>query len=931
MTLAPGVRLGSYEILAKVGEGGMGEVYRGRDTKLRREVAIKVLPESLAHDPGRLARFEREAKVLASLNHPNIAQIYGLEEGSGAPALVMELVEGPTLSERMAGMTAPPLEHLPNGARVIPLDETLAIARQIAEALEEAHDKGIIHRDLKPENVKVGTQGRVKVLDFGLAKALGSAGEEMTQAATQTLEGTQQGVVMGTAAYMSPEQAQGAAVDRRADIWSFGVILYELLTGERLFRADSFMETLSAVLNREIDFGRVPASVSYGVRHLLRRCLERDPHRRLRDIGEARVALEDVASGELDEGIALETRGPLSPRGAMAKSSVKLVVELAVVAALVGIALVGWLRRAAPTAPVPIRIHALTYSGSDSDPTASPDGKLVAFTSRRDGTARIWIKQLAGGGEAPLTSGPDGLARFSPDGSSLLFVRDLGTTEAIYRIGLIGGEARRLVDNATEADWSPDGRRIVFVRSRAKGRAVAQLGIFDLATGREKVLADLTNLGNLILRSPRWSPDGRTIAFASGTFSSADWKLQIVDVTSGRVAEIPRGKPESAMGGVAWSGNGKSLFYVQSPGIMGDITGSGSRVIRCDVASGERRTLFWRQGLSWLNSTVSKMSQLDILAPGRLLLSQRRRSQNLREVDLATPTAASAFRPLATGSAIDRQPVYSGDGRKILFSSNRGGNLDLWMIDRKTHVLRRITEDPADDWDPAFMPDGRHILWSSSRGSGHLEVWLANIDGSDGRQVSNDGVSAQNPEATADGKWVVYWSGNPAKLGVWKVHPDGSGATLLARAVDPALSGVSPDGRYTYWIDMDRLNLRNTLRFVQINSGRVLPFKIEVAYTLGAPAITWGRARWSPDGHAIYFVGENPQGLSGIYEQRFDPEHDTTATRRPVAGFSPELVTESFGVSPDGAHLALSMGQESEALLVAEGVPGALPELRRTP
>ncbi len=920
MTLAPGTRLGSYEITAKLGEGGMGEVWRAKDSHLGREVALKVLPEGFTSDRERTVRFEREAKLLASLNHPHIAQIYGLEIEGDTRALVMELVEGPTLAER--------LERGP-----FPLDESLSIARQIAEALEEAHEKGIVHRDLKPQNVKVSTDGKVKVLDFGLAKALepGAATEvspqDLAHSPTITLGATREGMILGTAAYMAPEQARGTAVDKRADIWAFGVVLYEMLSGEQLFVEGSVVDTLSAVIRKPIDLGRLPPTLPTRLRRLVGRCLERDPKRRLRDIGDARIELEDLAAGE---GAEAGTAGAAATpeRRRRERSRAALVVELAVIAVLAGAALAGWLHRAAPSAPEPIRIHALTYSGSDRDPAASPDGKLVAFTSRRDGTSRIWIKQLVGGGEAPLTAGPDGLARFSPDGSSLLFVRDLGTSQAIYRTGLIGGEPRRLVENATAADWSPDGGRIVFVRSGDKGRAVAQIGTFDLATGQEKILTDLTNLGNLLLHSPRWSPDGRTIAFASGSYSSADWKLQTVDVVTGRVSEVPPGKSESAMGGIAWSGTGGSLIYVQSSGIMGAIAGSGSRVIRCDLSNGERRTLFWRDGLSWLNSSVSEISQLDVLAPGRLLLSQRLRSQNLREVDLASSRSPSPSRLLAAGSSIDRQPTYSPDGEQIFFSSNRGGNLDLWTLDRRTRVLRQITDDPAQDWDPAYMPDGRQIVWSSNRESGHLEIWLANADGSGARQVSTDGVSAQNPEPTPDGRWIVYWSGNPQKLGVWKVHPDGTGTTLLERTADPALSGVSPNGRYAFWIEQDRVNLRNTVHVLEVDSGHVVPFQIEVRYTLGAPAVIWGRARWSPDGRSIYFVGENDQGLSGIYEQRFDPDRDTTSTRRPVAGFSPEYVTESFGVSPDGSQLTLSTGRETASILVAEDVPGVLPPVR---
>src|SRR5688500_14192341 len=282
-----GTRVGSHEITAKLGEGGMGEVYRATDTRLRREVAIKVLPEAFTADRDRLARFEREAQTLAALNHPNIAAIYGLEETNGRQALVMELVEGEELSALIA-------------RGPLPLDEALAIARQIAEALEAAHEQGIVHRDLKPGNVKVRADGTVKVLDFGLAKALEPAGFASAPAdlvASPTLQhsptltaahGTELGVILGTAGYMAPEQAKGKAVDRRADIWAFGVVLFEMLTGRRLFAGETVSDTLAAVLRQDVDWTLLPAELSEGYRRLLARCLERDPKRRLRDIGEAR-------------------------------------------------------------------------------------------------------------------------------------------------------------------------------------------------------------------------------------------------------------------------------------------------------------------------------------------------------------------------------------------------------------------------------------------------------------------------------------------------------------------------------------------------------------------------------------------------------------------------------------------------------------------
>src|SRR5688572_14847078 len=302
MALERATRVGHYEITAKLGEGGMGEVYRAQDSKLQRDVAIKVLPADFAADPERLARFEREAKVLASLNHPNIASIYGLEESGGVRALVMELVEGPTLAER--------IEQGP-----LPLDETLVVARQIAEALEAAHERGVVHRDLKPANVKLSLDGRVKVLDFGLAKALDpQSSADLAASPTITAMATRHGVILGTAAYMSPEQARGQAVDKRSDIWAFGCLVYEMLTGRRAFEGETVSDTLAAILRGEVDWSALPVDTPVALRKLLAHCLEKDRRKRLHDIGDARFELdESVAGGEAAHGAAVSPAAAAPP------------------------------------------------------------------------------------------------------------------------------------------------------------------------------------------------------------------------------------------------------------------------------------------------------------------------------------------------------------------------------------------------------------------------------------------------------------------------------------------------------------------------------------------------------------------------------------------------------------------------------------------
>jgi Tol biopolymer transport system component len=903
MTLAAGDRLGPYEILSPLGAGGMGEVYRARDTRLGRDVALKTLKPEFAADPDRLARFEREARSASAISDPHIVTVFDVGIDRGVSFLASELVEGTDLRAL--------------ADKGLSLRKTLDVAVQIAEGLAAAHEKGIVHRDLKPENILVSKSGLAKIADFGLARLEEKAGGAGSQMITADGGRTATGMVMGTVAYMSPEQARGEHVDFRSDQFSFGIILAELLAGSHPFRRATAPETLTAILREEPSSieaagGRVPPALQ----RILARCLEKSPEERY---GSTRDLARDLRD--------LSASSPPAPTAAAAgerpRNRARWAVPLAgAVGLVVGGALARWIGR--PAEPEPIRLHAITYSGADSDPAASPDGKLIAFTSWRDGISRIWIKQVKGGGEAPLTSGPDGAARFSPDGSSLLFVRDLGSKQAVFRIGLVGGEPRLVTGEGAAADWAPDGRRIAFVRGGTPGAKHSVVGVLDLDSGVERIVADE---GNRILHSPRWSPDGGGIAYAAGSFSGSDWKIREADSSSGKVRDLCAHSPGFQIGGLSWSGAGNALFFIQSPNLMGDVSGSGSRVARCAPGSGERRTLFWSDGVLWTTSSVSEVTLTDVLAPGRLVFSRRMRKQNLREMALGL-RESPAPRILAEGSAIDRQPTYSPDGKSILFSSNRGGNLDLWMIDRTTGATRQVTDDPAQDWDPSFTPDGKHVLWGSDRGSGHLEAWIANLDGSDARQVTRDGVSAQNPTMTPDGRWIVYWSGNPEKLGVWRIHPDGTGAALL-KGGNGIQTEVSPDGRYVLYIDQDRSDLINTIRVLEIETGKVVGFAIDVHYTLGGPALIWGRARWSRDGRVIYFVGENERGISGIYAQDFDPGRDTTSTRRPVAGFSGDYVSESFALSPDGQLITLSGSQDSASIMMADGVPDALPPVRK--
>ena len=905
MGLSSGSRLGSYEITAPLGEGGMGVVYRATDSKLKREVAIKVLPEAFAADAERLARFEREAQLLAQLQHPNIASIYGLEESNGVRALVMELVEGEDLAER--------LKRGP-----LPIDEALSVARQIAEALEAAHERGIVHRDLKPANVKVTPDGKVKVLDFGLAKAMdpppGSASAAdlarsptlMNSPTMTAVRGTQVGVILGTAAYMSPEQARAGAVDKRADIWALGVVLHEMLTGRSLFAADTVSDTLAGVLKNEIDFAALPAGIPAALRHLLRRCLERSLRNRLHDVADARIVFDDLLAGRVEPGEEPAGKADAAAQRSRSWPSPWAVLGAGFVLGVLGATLLGH-TVFAPAPVEPPTLVSLTYSGKDTGPSASPDGKTIAFTSSRDGRSRIWLKQLATGEEVALTAGPsDSTPRFSPDGSTLIFLRGSAAPYGLFRVPTVGGEPRRIADGlASEPSWAPDGRRIAITRASVPS-GVPDTLLTVSADGDDE--RKVTLLTDAVLLDVRWSPDGLSIGALTNlrTNFAAQQSIVAFDAASGKRQLLYQPAPGTLFGGWAWTGAGDL--------VVSEATTQSGR-------GGSRLRLVPRNGAppETLLSLQKPPGRLDVAGPGRVVIEQRSPIQNFAEWPLdpngATGASGTPPRWWTRGASVDRQPVFSPDGTRLAFNSDRGGNLDIWELELSTGAVRRLTVAAGDDWDPAYTRDGQHVLWSSNR-SGSFEVWIAENDGGRARRVTDDGVDAENPTATLDGAWIVYVSANPAKSGVWKIRPDGTEAQLVV-AGTLAVPELSPDGLWFSYIDTGN----NLLRVVALSDGS------DVA-TIGLPPVplgllTLGRSRWIPGSSTLVWVDyDSESGATRLVSQEIVPGRDTNATRRTLLVGSPDSVLESFGISPDRTRLLVSVDQSRSDLLLVDGLRG---------
>jgi eukaryotic-like serine/threonine-protein kinase len=788
------MRLGPYEIVSALGKGGMGEVYLATDTSLKRHVALKVLPAALAFDAHRLARFQREAELLAALSHPNIAAIFGLERSAGVHALVMELVEGEELSRTIA-------------RGPLPAHDALVIAKQIAEALEAAHEQGIVHRDLKPGNIKLRPDGTVKVLDFGLAKAMASTAPS---AADETIPGT----ILGTSAYMAPEQAKGKPVDRRADVWALGAVLYEMLSGQRAFKGEDSTDTIAAVVSRDPDWTALPPDTSSTIRTLLRRCLARDPRQRLDSAAAVRLEIEDALTA-----LPPTTGHATGPHAAYGRTG--WVVAIVSMLAL-GAAVLAW----APWKPAPIPPETRTdiVTPATDDPASfalSPDGRQIVFAASGDGSLRLWLRSLGTTTAQPLLGTEGGRNPFwAPDSRSIGFFTD----SALKRLDLGAGAPQTVApaSSGTGGTWTTDGF-IVFAPSPSSPLMRVPAG------GGSAVPVTTFGPQEIGHRWPYALPDGnRFLYYAGGPPDIAGIYLGALD------SSFPTRLTPAESAGVYHPGGW--LLWVRD----GSLVGQPLDVERSSL-TGQPLTVADDVAVD-----TSERSAVSVAATG--LVAYRTGGAKQRELVWFDVSG----KPLGRVGELDPtwgRPRVSPDGHRVIVGRTIQGNQDLWLLDQAR--TSRFTFDAATDDISAWSPDGTRIVFTSTRtGGGDLYLKLASGAEMETRFVASDEVKTPS-SWSADGRFILFHSTDPqTSSDIW-VAPVGGGApsVLMNTPFREVWGAFSPDGRWVAYMSNE--------------SGRpeiyVRPFTPPGAKTAGGQwqvsAAGGIHPTWRPDGRELYYIG----------------------------------------------------------------------------
>jgi eukaryotic-like serine/threonine-protein kinase len=880
MPLANGTRLGPYEVTAQIGAGGMGEVYRAMDAALGRAVAIKVLPDVLAGDPERLARFEREARTLASLSHPNIATIHGFHDFDGVRALVMELVEGPTLADRIA-------------QGPLPIEEALPIAKQIAEAFETAHEQGIIHRDLKPANVKVRLDGTVKVLDFGLAKALESgpaAAADSTWSPTITSPATQLGVILGTAAYMAPEQARGRAADRRSDIWAFGCVLYEMLAGRRAFGpgasadatspssrtpGDDVADTLAAVLRAEPDWSALPGETPAHVKKLLIRCLQKDVRRRLPHIGAARLEIEDAIANHdapRSEGAAAQVH---SPRARLAWTAA---LSLGLVAALLAVpAITHWREAAAVDAPE-MRVEITTPPSPDLSFALSPDGRHLAFVAAGNGPPQLWIRSLGDTTARPLPGTEEARYPFwSPDSRSIGFF----SRSSVKRIDVAGGSSRALASASPSlgATWNGDGT-IVFAGAVGGplGRVPASGGAVTVVT----TLGNGTEGGHLF---PWFLPDQRRFVFFARGSRPGLYLASLDSPAAKWVGDADSGAIYAPPGWLLFARDG-ALVAQRFDSNAGEL--AGEPLILADRVS-----------------SIAANGAPPVSAAANGLIAYRNDQRIQRQLAWFDRSGKRLGNAAAPGDFAN--PALAPDGR-VAVERVVDDNRDIWILDQLR--MRRLTTDSGRDRFPVWSHDGARVFFASDR-QGLQKMFVQAADGVGAAATVIDPSQASVPnDVSRDGRFLLFLIVNDKTqtredLGVLPLEGAGKPSVLVNSPFTEMWAQFSPDGSWAAY---------------QSNQSGTTEIYVRPVAGLGGewPVSTAGgiHARWARDGRELYYVARDGQLMAVAIALK----GATPGIGAPIPLFRPAIVgggsqvlglSAQYDVAADGRFLVNVTEEES--------------------
>jgi serine/threonine-protein kinase len=915
LALTPGTRLGVYEVTAQIGEGGMGQVYRATDTRLKRQVAIKILPPSLAADHHRLARFQREAEVLASLNHPNIAAIYGVEEGGGMTALVMELVEGDDLSQRIARGAIPP-------------DEALPIAKQIADALEAAHEQGIIHRDLKPANIKVRSDGTVKVLDFGLAKAMEPAGAMPAGASMSptitTPAMTQAGMILGTAAYMSPEQARGRIVDRRADIWAFGAVLFEMVTGTRAFNGDDVQDTFIAIMRDEPEWARLPATLSPAIGTYLKRCLQKDLKQRVQAIGDVRLALEG----------AFETAGPQAAGPATRPTSARALRW----AALAGVFLVGataaamiaWVTRPVSVPPGTTRTLvsvAPTGQSLGAEPpeqrvggrpsrtavALSPDGKTLVFGAIWGGDEQLYSRAMDQLSATPISGTSGGSSPFfSPDGrwvgfwaegelrkvplaggpavtlcrTAPLFGASWGTDGTIvFAAGRNGGLSRvsaaggmpETLTTVQPGEYShrlphvlPGGRAVIFTIAKAPARwNDAQVVVRSLETGKQTVLIEGGADG-------RYVPTGHLVYVRLGTLMAAPFDPVRLAITGGAIGLLD---------GVMQSANNTAFNFMLDTGAAQlTVSDTGALVyVTGGVLPEARRSLAWvdRRGASQ-----------ELPAPPRPYFAPRLSAdgQHVAVFLMQSPRDVWSFdiaRGTLSAVTVDGRSsygIFSPDRKRMVFrSTSAGGGEDnlFWKAADGSGAAERLTTSTRSQTPASWSPDRTTLAFvEEANPVGQFDIWVVSIADRKVRAVIQTSANETSPEFSPDGRWLAYVSNQSGRNEVYVQPYPGPGERHLISTNGGEQPAWGGNGRELFYVQAGEPG-RQLMKLVSVRIGTSPTFLAGTPETLFESvnlASAWGRAYdVAPDGQRFLMAlnkeqPTNPAPTQMIFVQNWFDE-----------------------------------------------------------